>query len=249
MKGVYRQEERALSENPNVALAIGEPRAGQRHTGIFFRIGQSDQHEFLHLAWQCALVRTPANAEYLWVEPAIPQRRLLQVAAICDMIASANLSEGIPYSFGPPNDCFSADDCRFLLGPTYRGLTCASFVLAVFHRAGFPLVRYGSWPPPDAEDIEWQRQVVDNLENAQITNPAKVTQSQIEAVRSEIGSSVRYRPEQVVGAALRRMRRPVRYRLARHFGELIVLRIRGLPLESAMHWWERIWQRLFLPGQ
>jgi hypothetical protein len=242
MKGVYHQEERALSENPYVALAIGEPRANQRHTGIFFRFGQSDQHEFLHLAWQCALVRTHVNANYLWVDPAIPQRRLLQVAAICDTIANANLSDGIPYSFGPPNDCFSVNDCKFLLGPTNTGLTCASFVLAVFHRAGFPLIRYGSWPPPDAEDIAWQRQVVESLTNKQITDPAKVTQAHIDAVRLEVGSSVRYRPEHVAAAALKRKRRPVRHRAIDRLGELIVRRIRGEAVPSAVNWWVGSWR-------
>src|SRR5208282_3364526 len=245
MEGVYRQQEHVLSENRYVAVAIREPAHNQRHTGIFFRFCESDPHEFLHLAWQCDLRREVPRQTYLWVEPAIPQRRLIQVAAICDAIADANVPGRIPYSFGPPNDCFHDRTCDFLLGPTRTGLTCASFVLAVFHRAGLPLVQYGSWPPPTAEDTEWQQQVLANLLHLQVTDPCGITQAHIEHVRSEIGSSVRYQPEQVAAAALRRKRRPVSYRLVSRLGAMIVAYIRGQSVAPYMTWWERARRRWF----
>ncbi len=245
MDGVYRQQERALSENRYVAIAIREPVVNQRHTGIFFRLSESDPHELLHLAWQSDLRRDNPNSKYIWVEPRISQRRLIQVAAICDDIAKANVPDRIPYSFGPPNDCFDERTCEFLLGPTTTGLTCASFVLAVFHRAGLQLVHYGSWPPPTSEDIEWRQQVLANLMNPLLTHPLKVTQSHIEHVRSEIGSSVRYRPEHVVAAVLRRNRRPVSYRLTSRLGAMIVAFIRGQSLTPYMTWWERAWRKWF----
>jgi hypothetical protein len=246
MIAVYSQGERPLAENQFVAVAIGEPRPNQRHTGIFFRCSVSDAHEFLHLATHNRLLRQPPpTPDYFWIQPLIPQRRLLQVAAICEQIATANVTSGIPYSFGPPNECFDARDCRFLLGPTKTGLTCASFVLAVFHRAGIQLVRYGSWPPPTAEDIEWQQQVVSDLTAARLQNPDRVTQDHINSIMNEVGSSARYRPEHVGGAALKRRYRPVRYRVAYRAGELILCRIRGLPTESTMRWWERLRQRFF----
>lgn len=243
MDGVYRQTENDLSNNAYVAVAIAEPVPDQRHTGVLFRFSDLSPHQFLHLAWQRDLRQGSAKPGYLWVEPAIPQRRLLQVAAICDDIASANVPGRIPYSFGPPNDCFDQNTCEFLLGPTRSGLTCASFVLAVFHRAGLPLVRYGDWPPPTAEDIQWQQQVLANLLDPQFTDPSLVTQEHIARIRLEIGLSIRYRPEQVAAAALRRKRRPVGYRVVSRLGEMIVAHIRGQSIESFLTYWERLWRR------
>lgn len=226
MEGVNSQQQVALSNNEFVAVAIAEPRQDQRHTGIFFRFDKNQPHEFLHLGWQFLLIREPPKHKYLWVQPALSQRRLVQVAAICDQVAIAN-SKGIPYSFGPPNDCFDEQSCRFLLGPTNTGLTCASFVLAIFHRAGLQLLRYGSWPPPSTEDIEWQRKILDNLKNPNVTPPADVSQQHIDFVANEIGSSVRYRPEQVAASALKRRFWPVSFRLAERLGKAIVACVRG----------------------
>lgn len=214
----------------------------QRHTGIVFRIDADESHEFLHLAWHFDLRRDQFDARYFWVQPALPQRRLLQVAVICDRIATAN-DNGIPYSFGPPNDCFDEKTCEFLLGPTTTGLTCASFVLAVFHRAGLPLVRYSSWPRPTQEDIDWQNVVVENLRHGwQQGNPA-VSQEHINHVaNNEVGSSVRYRPEHVAAAALKRRWRPVRYSKAARVGRMILAYIRGEDPPPSEWWWEQAWR-------
>lgn len=240
MDRVHRQQDRPLSENKHVAVAIAEPAVDQRHTGLFFRFSAADPHEFLHLAWQCDLrLQTPKNT-YLWVEPAIPARRLIQVAAICDDIASANVPDQIPYSFGPPNDCFDEHSCAFLLGPTKTGLTCASFVLAVFHRAGLQLVNYGTWPKPTLEDIEWQRTVLANLKSLRTTDPSRVTQEHITCVQSEVGTSVRYRPEHVAAATIKRKSFPVRYQCVSRLGVMIVAYIRKEPIGLSMNWWARL---------
>src|SRR6185503_13834023 len=76
------------------------------------------------------------DPDFLWVNPAAHPKRLVQVAALCRKIWRANQSGSIPYAFSPPNDCFDTNTGAFLFGPTRHGLTCASFVLAVFHHAG-----------------------------------------------------------------------------------------------------------------
>jgi hypothetical protein len=81
-----------------------------------------------------------------------------------------------------------------LFGSTRHGLTCATFVLAVFHQAGLPLVRYDSWPVNRPGDAEWQESIVNLLER---TGAAP---EHIAKVKTEIGA-VRYRPEEVAGAA------------------------------------------------
>jgi hypothetical protein len=240
MDGIYRQQERPLSENMFVAVAISEPRFDQRHAGVFFRFIATEPHEFLHLAWQRDLRLDAPKSDYLWVDPAIPSRRLLQVAAVCNDIASANHPDQIPYSFGPPNNCFDEHSCAFLLGPTNTGLTCASFVLAVFHRAGIQLVKYGTWPKPTQEDIDWQQKVLANLRDPSCTDPSTVTQEHIQCVQSEIGTSVRYRPEHVAAAAIKWKSAPVRFQCVSRLGEVIVAYIRGEPTDRILNWWGKL---------
>lgn len=239
MDRIYRQQERPLSENMYVAVAIAEPDADQRHTGLFFRFSATDQHEFLHLAWHCQLRREMPGSEYVWIDPAISSRRLKQVAAICDQIATTNSPEGIPYSFGPPDDCFDEKDCRFLLGPTTTGLTCASFVLAVFHRAGLQLVKYKSWPKPSEEDVRWQHKILEALEKRRNRARNPVTDEHIQAVRSEVGNSSRYRPEHVAAAAVKFKSSPVNHRCVKRLGASIVAFIRGELPNSQVSLWER----------
>ena len=240
MDRIYRQQDHPLSENMYVAVAIAEPSANQRHTGMFFRFNATDPHEFLHLEWHCRLSRELLNSGFLWVDPAIPSRRLKQVAAICDAIASANTPDQIPYSFSPPNDCFDEQDCTFLLGPTRTGLTCASFVLAVFHRAGVQLIKYGTWPKPTQEDIEWQRNILSILQRQQLQPQSAVTQAHIKCVQSEVGNFARYRPEHVAAAAIKCRSSPVRHQCALRLGVMIVAYIRKEPIGRSINWWGRL---------
>jgi hypothetical protein len=194
MERVHCVDEKPFEDVQHVAVAIRGLAGAQRHLGMLHRDGDSDSVLMLHLAWHHDLKNEPPKPSYLWVDPAVHPRRLTQVAAICRHIWRANQKGGIPYGFSPPNDCFDAETGRYLLGPTQHGLTCATFVLAVFHIAGLQLVQYDTWPVSRDGDAEWQQRIVTLLQ--QHGAPAK----HIEAVSSELGS-IRYRPEEVAGAA------------------------------------------------
>jgi hypothetical protein len=223
MERVHRQIDRPVKAASHVAVAISEVAPGRRHTGIFYRVDDTGPIEFLHLAWHCDLrLESDFSSKYCWVAPNIPKARLRQVAALCDDIVAANLPDRIPYASGPPIGAFDAHTKRFLLGPTRTGLTCASFVLAVFERAKLRLVTYSGWPSPDSIDIEFQQFVLDNLRG----HPG-VSTEHIDVVEREVGTSVRYRPEQVAGAAAIRGRRPVRYKHAKAIGNDIVRFLHG----------------------
>lgn len=83
--------------------------------------------------------------------------------------ADASISDigSVAVGISEPTDCFDRETLRFLLGPTKTGLTCASFVLAVFQQSGLPLVVCESWPKPNEEDIEWQKLIVKILKGKQ----------------------------------------------------------------------------------
>lgn len=195
MDRVFAAHERSFDQLRHVAIAIAAIDSEQRHVGILHKDAQTETVLMLDLAWHHRLRNQPPQSKYLWVDPAIPARRLVQVAAWCRKIWRSNRTR-IPYAFSMPNDCFEAETGTFLIGPTRHGLTCATFILAVFDVAGLKLANYVSWPIDRPGDREWQEKVVASLQ------ADSADDTHINAARAEIGSgAARFRPEEVAGAA------------------------------------------------
>ena len=218
MDRVFAASLRPFSEVKHVAVAIGQTGAGQYHIGLIHREAAAPDVLCLHLAWHCRLMNEPASSLVShWIDMPTPSRRAQQVAARCRQIWKANGKSSIPYGFSHPSDSFDSVSGRFLLGPTRHGLTCASFVLAVFHFAGIPLADYATWPTGRSSDREWQESVVQLLQS-------RAAPEHIAAVTEEVGA-VRFRPDDVAGAATQVP--PVTFEVANSLGIRIVELIAG----------------------
>jgi hypothetical protein len=174
-----------------VAITISGP--DQRHLGVLHRDGAEDDVFLLHLEFHNRLTNEPASPLYAWVDLQLPELRLAQVAMVCRKIVREN-GRSIPFAFSVPNDCFDADSCAFLFGPTMHGLTCATFVVAVFKAIGISLVNVDSWPKNRADDIKWKEQVISKLKQVGASD------EHICYVEEE-KDLPRFRPEEVAGAA------------------------------------------------
>lgn len=179
----------------HAGVAIRSLSPNQRHLGILHRDPTAGETRLLHLAWHHELRDQVPGKAYVWVNPPIPGPRLRQVAAMCRLVDRRN-PDGIPYAFSAPNDCFDEQTGKFLFGPTNHGLTCATFVCAVFESVGLKLLDFENWPVDRDGDREWQEAILTALKSG----PSPASPEHIQAVRDEIGS-VRIRPEQVAGAA------------------------------------------------
>jgi len=195
MTRIFSQQQRPISDIRHAAIAIKSVDSTQRHIGMLHWDEEAAKTLLLDLAWHHELRNQSPRGDYIWIDPDIPSRRLRQVTAVCRKIWRSN--EGaLPYAFSPPNDCFDRDTGNFLIGPTNLGLTCASFVLAIFEAAGLQLARYETWPTNRSGDLEWQKWIIEQLGKGK--QPA--TAEHMDAVKEEVGA-VRYRPEDVAGAA------------------------------------------------
>jgi hypothetical protein len=161
------------------------------HVGIIHK-SDSSNHKFLHLAWHLQLENDDLNVPYR-VFVNIPEARARQVAAYCRLVWERNAHDGIPYAFSAPNDAFDPESASFLLSSTRVGLTCASFVLAVFHAVGLRLADYSTWLPRES-DTAWQTEVISYMVKS------GADPRHIESVTKEVGS-IRFRPAEVVAAA------------------------------------------------
>lgn len=166
--------------------------ADQRHIGILHCGVSQAEVLLLHLAWHCDL-RNDAPRDFLvWIDPPIHDVRARQLAAFCRKVARPN-AQKIPYALSPPNDCFDTSTGDFLLRPATIGLTCATFVMAVFQAVGLQLIEASSWPARPEDEV-WQRKILGLL-------AAKGADAEhVKRVEREVGAS-RFRPEEVGGAA------------------------------------------------
>jgi hypothetical protein len=188
MEGVFSAGQFSVRE---VAIAINEPRNGQRHIGLLYEDPSAEALVILHLAFHLDLKQEPPPLEGLWVDPTFLTERLRQVASIARQVWNRNAAR-IPFGFSRPNDCFDGNTYEYLIGPTQHGLTCATFVLAIFLAAGLEIVRYESWPTR-SEDDEWQRSILRPL-------AGRANEAHITAVEEDLGA-IRVRPEEVAAAA------------------------------------------------
>ena len=195
MQRVQRVAEGTPNPNRFAAVLIGRSPGteDQHHIGIAHTTTDG-RMTCLHLAWHHDLrsdLQIP-NCFTLWVDPAAPSARLRQVAARCRHIWKVNGTGNIPYAFSSPDGAFDQSTHKFLLGPTRHGLTCASFVLAVFQVSGLSLINYDTWPRSREGDTEWQEKIIKAL-------GADADEGHLTHLQEDLGAA-RYRPEEVAAA-------------------------------------------------
>lgn len=175
-----------------VAITLTGP--GRWHAGMLHR-PQEEVVNMLDLANDHWLRNSPPSNKYAWVQLELPAVRLLSVAAMCRRIAKlyASPARRLPYAFRYIETIFSVDG-KMLLGKSEHGLTCATFILAVLKSAGVDLLKLGEWPQRDG-DVDRHRELL-----AMLQGDSNVSRAHIAEVAAEV-RCVRYRPEEVVGAA------------------------------------------------
>lgn len=177
-------------------LFIGEPSQGQRHVGVAYRGAANGPLRYLHLAGHRDL-RDDADpgARYRAV-------RLTSVAAIahnavvaqCKRAAQADLDpQHISYGLGFPRATIRVDpSTNTMLVANASGLTCATFVCALFGLASVPLVDITTWQDRQG-DADWKAGVISYFSRSADTPRRQALESERDLVR--------VRPEDVAGAA------------------------------------------------
>lgn len=185
-------ESRNVSPQTIANLGIAVHKHGL-HIGVLYRVNQFESVRILHLGHHDGLASdTPTSAYVCWVRPTLEVDRARAVAALCRRIWKQNRSGRVPYGFSSPNDFFDMSG-RVLKGRAKVGLTCASFVLAVFAAANLPLVKIETWPAAGRKDMLRQKKLL----GAQL---ALMSAEHAGRVSAEIGN-FRYHPLEVAGAA------------------------------------------------
>jgi hypothetical protein len=179
---------------PPLSVSIAESENGQRHVGICVRNMRTT--EVLHLARHNQLTKERLDPEAWFgcMKTQLPEARQRQVIARASLVYDSN-GRFIPYGFTFPTGAFDGETGKSVMGPSGKGLTCATFVLAVFEFAGIRLVAYDDWPVR-AEDEAWRQHILDLLARS----GSERTKEHAAAIRAD-ATAVRFRPEEVTAAA------------------------------------------------
>jgi len=174
-----------------VCLAISRPniKREQQHIGLLYFDG--DCVNFLHLAWHNTLQQEPPDKSYLWLDIPLDHFNKVHLATYCAMVYEKN-KDGIPYGLSLDGSDFS-EDGSFIQKEPHAGLTCATFVIQVFHAQGLNIIDFEKWPCREA-DKQWQIKIWGMLKRF---FPNEYFNSQHEKILSGVA---RFKPEEVAVA-------------------------------------------------
>jgi hypothetical protein len=161
---------------------------GNLHAGLLHR--RAGQHPgVLHLGWQDHLSEEWSWAK-LWAVPETEPEKLRVAAGVCRRIMRVyKKRRAFPYALAWLGSDFNSRG-GLRLKPGSKGLTCATFILAVFKTAGVELVLEEDWPIRTADDRRFLELVA-----------GFATDEHLEVLRSEVEAGCRrIQPHEVVGA-------------------------------------------------
>ncbi|MBF0296456.1 MAG: hypothetical protein HQL96_14805 [Magnetococcales bacterium] len=171
-----------------LGIAIRSIDEGQNHVGIVYSL--NDTARLCHLAWHHKLLDEPLAGEYYWGAIGLHEHVQSQIAGYIALLKQNQ--RVVPYGFSydkPPFD----DRGRYQAMAIGKGLTCATFVMAVFERQGCPLLIKDNWPDRP-EDKVWMERILTLLQR-------HAESEHLEAVKNDMDAS-RFRPEEVVAGAI-----------------------------------------------
>ena len=208
-----------------IALVIRTTRSGQQHIGIVYKDPDDPQADttLIDLQWHYALSSRPIlpkdKDKYLWVTPSIDPETAYVLARLCNKVGTKYSLPGnvIGYAlryYGVGFDVRTGE----LGNKKGLGLTCATFVLAIFASYGIPLLELATWRKR-AEDKLWGEQIVADLRKH------GADEKHVEAVNKQVKRGcLRYRPEEVAAAGAAPSV-PIGFEYAEELGKRIVKKL------------------------
>jgi len=183
-----------------LGIAICKTGPDQLHMGFLYRIDDEDP-VFCDLAWHFQLRHAPpevqqarTQSKFYWSNFSIDEVNCKVIAAGLEELRENSQSNVIPYGIDIDPPCFTADGV-YVVQPTGKGLTCATFIVEICRTYNVVLIDEDSWPRRD-DDKVWQESIIrvlaENLDNAE---------NHVEAMQKDIGCA-RFRPEEVTACTM-----------------------------------------------
>lgn len=173
----------------------------QKHVALLYR-AEDDSWRLLHLGWHHVLRHEQWDGAYSWVpfENLAPEvtEGLADLAVI---IGTRDANRQIPYSVVFTGGQYFDESGIYIRHRAGEGLTCATFLLAVFRRWGLSLIDESTWPQARRDDASWALNIVRVLYRwCKRQNLGVPLEHFVEQLRQR-WSLRRFRPEEVCACA------------------------------------------------
>lgn len=186
-------EATSINEDEIINVILGCNRSIM-HCGISFH--HKKVFKVLHLAWHNNLKLEDDlkhdMPNYYYFKNTIPRSRQKLISAMCRQIFNRDSQQVIPYGLIYNYGTFNSQG-MLKLNDLEHGLTCATFVLAVFESCGIRLIDISKWKHRES-DKEFHKLVIKNLIYRKDADD--ISDEHISNVKGELGCS-RFRPEEV----------------------------------------------------
>lgn len=192
----------AMSESIAFAIAgsIVTRDTNQKHIALIYR-ANNFKVMLLHLGWHHQLCHHEWDEKYHWLEFNGLDRELQETFADwAVMVANASPGTPIPYSVIFRPDKNFDQNGHFINLNDGSGLTCATFLLALFNDYNLPLINISDWPESRENDLKWLRKILKMLRNTVVKSENMPKWEWLEQFRHRHRLK-RFRPEEVFATA------------------------------------------------
>lgn len=201
-----------------VVLAVATSGPGW-HIGVLHRRRANGVASVVHLESHHKLRNvSPNDKAFLggaWISPGLDPVHASSIAARCRAVAKKYQDGALPYGFRYATSLFD-DGGSLQLGMGEVGLTCATFVLALYKSLGLELLDLASWHSR-SEDQAFRERIIRDLEANKRSEHAAVLRNEPQCAR--------YRPTEVAGASVEQ-NRPVHFDSAVELSMVIEAHVR-----------------------
>jgi len=213
MPGWYNEGDGPLT----VAVAVGYVTGDSTHVGVAHQFAEEDPGlHLLHLAFHHDLRHERLGdaqfAQYLLLVPHVHQTRLEFLATRCRQVARR--LPRIPYGFRMQLDATFDRAGEYRVADD-RGLTCSTFVIALFRAAEIKLIDEQTWRQRE-QDIKRHKELLNFLRR-------RADPDWIHRVEADV-ETMRVRPEETAGCCLA-TQLPVSFLEAMQLGQRVLERL------------------------
>lgn len=202
MERLFRYGQDTFHGKSQPVAVVMCPSSFGTHLGLL-HLDEKDQPAILHLAFHYALKRDAPGKwpwqVFVWAVPDMEPERADSVAALARLIWKHHTNDGtkedFKYALQYVDALFDLESGELLLDEEGIGLTCSTFVHAIFKSERWPLVEQDTWKARPG-DVTWQAQILGAL--AEHASEAHL----LHIAGEMVGQVVRIRPQDVLAGAI-----------------------------------------------
>lgn len=191
------------------------------HLGLLFLESPNEDAKLLHLYSHHSLRTNNIDQRGFWIRLGLTDRQVRQLAGMCAMISKRNSTDAIAFSIVyDSNRQYFDKNGNYIPSGLGEGLTCATFVMAIFENLGLPLLLTDTWTSETKDEV-WHLEIMEQMKQSS-PDP-----THFKAMASNVGCA-RYRPADIVIASSKKQGRPLPQKTVRRAYGALCRKVKGL---------------------